>query len=170
MTDMLHYQDVIHTNIPKTEHDIRLETTHLLGIARHFIEPGKKDDITSRFSRTVDTHGISQTFWEIQPAENRAQRLLAITAYSGGGVVIGIDRRPTHDQPEPFRKSLHGFGYVFDSDHRSDAFHGSGNEKEVQQFYDEFYRTIAAIALHQSYVAGLETQNDSRSAIFANAA
>lgn len=168
MTDMLHYQDVFHTNIPKTEHDIRLETTHLLGIARHLIAPSEDGDITSRFSRSIDTTGISQTFWEIKPSDNSAQRLLAITA-CGGGVVIGIDRRPTHDQPEAFRKSLHGFGYVFDSNHQSEAFHGSGSEKEVQQFFDEFYSTIAAIALHQRHIAGLETQNDSRSAIFANA-
>lgn len=170
MTDNLHYQDVFQTNIPKTEHDIRLQTTYLLGVARHQSEPMGEFDLTSRFSRVVDSAEISQTFWEIPPAEGRAQRLLAVTAYKSGGFVVGLDRRPTHDQPKAYRKSLHSFNYVFDSDPQSAAFNGTSNEREVQRFYDEFYGTIATIALHQRYVTALESQNESNLAVFANAA
>ena len=167
MTDNFNYQDVFKTNIPTFERDIALHTKHLLAAVH---DQQFNDLIVFRhLARNLGSANMYQAFWELKGEDGRVQRSLAITATSGS-FVLGLDRRPTHDQPDAYRKSLHGWKYVFDSNPHSESFNGSGSDEEVQLFYDTFYDTVASLGLQHHLQEVLESQKESDLAIFAKAA
>jgi hypothetical protein len=169
MTDNFNYQDVFQTNIPKPEHDITLQAEYLLTTThfREYIDDETHKSI--RESGLVKNGEYSQAFWELKDEKGRVLKSLAITA-GRAGLVIGLDRRPTSEQPEAFRKSLHDQYMVFDPNPRSQSFLGTTNEKEVQLFYDTFYDTVASMGLHNRLRQLFNDQNESDEAILANAA
>ena len=164
MTDNFNYQDVFKTNIPQLEQNVSLHAKYLFSAAQNGEFPEVQHE--NGFRTITRTLNRDQTFLEFKEGEKSPQRVLALSAL---GHVIGIDRRPTSMQPEPFRKSFNG-DKVYDSNPRSEAFNGSRTEEELQRFYDTFYETVATLGLQHRLLTVFGTQNESSSESFARAA
>ena len=166
MTDMLRYQDVFQTNIHESKDDITLQIEYLLDAVQR-----PEFDVLPvfRFARPVTEkhHDILQAFWEQKDDSGRVQRLLAITA-SKAGLTIGIDRRPTDQQPTAFKQSIRNYNTVYGG-YGSAEFHGSSEPQVIDSFFEEFYATTASLGLSH-HLKRMVDQRLSDSAIFANAA
>jgi len=166
MTDMLRYQDVFQTNIHESKNDITLQIEYLLDAVQ---QPEFDDLPIFRYARPVtEKHqDVFQAFWEQKDERGRVQRLLAITA-SKVGITIGIDRRPTDEQPTSFKQSIRNYDTVH-GDYGSAEFHGSTEPEVIESFFEEFYATTASLGLSH-HLKRMVDQRLSDSAIFANAA
>ena len=163
MTDMLRYQDVFQTNIHESKDDITLQIEYLLDAVQ---QPEFDDLPIFRYARPVtEKHqDILQAFWEQKDERGRVQRLLAITA-SKVGITIGIDRRPTDEQPTSFKQSIRNYDTVYGGYGSA----GSSESEAIESFYAEFYDTTASLGLSH-HLKRMVDQKLSDSAIFANAA
>jgi hypothetical protein len=186
MTDKLHYPDLFKTiNIPENRQTLALDTQNLFDIVHGQIEwyPA----VFENLKKSIDTRGISQLYWEFERlrerknlesenADRRIRDTLAITAMPGY-FAIGFEHFDLSTRTTNKRKSLMNF--------RPETIDLGGisidrlkeyPEEEItpDSFVKDFYDiSIANLGL-SDYIRRLHEsrsdQNESSSAIFANAA
>ena len=163
MTDTFRDQDVSQTNIQRLEHEVTLQAKYLFDTAH---DPSQSESEFSKYMiRATDTYAL----WEQKTDKGRVQRILALTVI-GNYFIIGVDRRPSIENPVAFRKCLHGMRWLLDSNPRSASFHGTRSEDEIADFYETFFDTVAAFGLYNRLQQVSDDQNESNSAILDSAA
>ena len=170
MTDRFHYQDVFQTiNIPETERHLAFKAKDLLDSA-HDIEFAH--DIHQYLSKVVDTHEVSQAFWEFEnDAEFQYDRFV-ITAMRRG-ITLAVEHRSFNRTGDTFRSSLHLENSVA-SVHFSDLSRGGRLSERLTDpaamtgFDEQFSRVTANLGLLQHIQSLRQSDNDSAS--FASAA
>ena len=164
MTDNFNYQDVFKTNIPELDQNITLHAQYLLGAAQNI--DFEDLEISQHLRSHIDSPKVTQAIWELNSANGRSQRLLAITVM-GDYFRIGLDCRPTSEQPVAIRWSANGHRLSGPSE---ETLVLDRNGERSENFYDVFYETVAALGLQHRLQQVYAAQKESSSAIFANAA
>lgn len=174
MTDKLHYPELFKTiNIPEQEKHLALGAQHLFEIAS-----GEKEwdpEAFGHMSRFIDTQSASQVFWDFENDDQHHYDRFVLTAMNNL-LTFGIEHRDFDDRTVGYRKSMtlsQGFARVYMTD-----INGSGrfvgmpeSEFTVEAFKRDFHATtIANLGLSRFIKRHSEDQNESSSAILANAA
>ena len=164
MTDNVNYQDVFKTNIPEIDQNVSLHAKYLLELAQN--EDFQNPEISPHLRSHINTPEITQAIWELKGADNRPQRILAITVM-GSYYRIGVDRQPTPEHPRRVRFSVGG-GWMTGPTERIGSLIEDEPNKETT--YDIFYDTVAALGLRNTLLVKFGTQKESSSAILDSAA
>jgi hypothetical protein len=173
MTDKLHYPDLFKTiNIPETEKPLALEAHNLFDVANGVV-PWNPDRFT-HMSKFIDSESASQIFWNFEDDANHLYDRLALTAMRGG-LTVALEHRNFTNPAVSVRKTLimsQGVSKIFTTDlqGRGGMDGGSKAESEIITFKQQLLETTARLGLY-GHIKRLETdQNESSSAILANAA
>ena len=169
MTERMHYPDMFKTiNSPKPTQDLVL-FAHNLFQAVHG-ERGWEPGVHARLLKSVDTVNASQLFWEFENEEARQYDKLALTAMKSR-LTIAVHHRDYADRGPSTIKSL-----VIEAGHtgvyNSNTLMNTQAEPEYDPigFREILFETTANLGLQRRVAALRLVQNDTSSAIFANAA